>query len=117
MVDFDKAFFDIDVRGAIFAHRAQLHEMVVRREFFYSIEDVERPYDVVCLRENGVLAVNHRIRRRTLFSKVYDCLRLKYAKDGGNCFVVHRVANVELNLPSRNLFPRCDTLMEGVDGG
>src|SRR5438067_10017997 len=111
MMDFDKALFDVDIRGAIFAHGTQFYEMTVRYEFLYGVQDVKRANDIVCLCENGVPTVNHRVRGGTLFGKVDHSLRLKRLKDGGNCLVVHCIANIELDLSSGKFFPRLDAFM------
>src|SRR5438270_13589014 len=89
--------------------------MAVGRKFFYGIQNVECPNDVVCLCENGVLAVNHRIWRGTLFGKVYDCFGLNVSKDSGKDFIVHCVTDVDLDLPSRDFFPYRNPFMKRLD--
>ena len=46
-------------------------------EFAKREEEVQRADDVVYLGEDRVLAVNHGIRRRTLFGKMHDRLGLE----------------------------------------
>src|SRR5439155_13730549 len=110
-----KALFDVDIWGAVFAHRAQFHKMAVGRKFFDGIQNVERNNVIVCLRDNGVLAVNHGIWRGTLFGKVYDRFGLNVSKDSGKHFIVHRITDVYLDLPSRDFFPSCDPFMKRLD--
>src|SRR6266487_3775013 len=93
MVNFNKSLFDIYVWSAVLAHRAQFHKMAVGREFFYRIQNVECPNDIIYLCENGMLAINHGVRSRALFGKMYDCLRLNVSKDGGKRLVIHHIAN------------------------
>src|SRR6266567_7897499 len=116
MMDLDKALFNIDIGCAIFAHGTQFHQMTVRRKFLHGVQDVKRANDIVCLCENSVPTVNHRVRGGTLFGKVDYSLRLKRLKDCGNCLIVHCIANIELDLSSGNFFPRLDAFMKGGDG-
>ncbi len=69
--DLDIAFLDIDVRRPVFAHRSELHQMAIGRQFAQREQQVHRADHVIHLRRNRVLAVDHRIRRRTLLGEMH----------------------------------------------
>lgn len=117
MVNFDKAFFDIDIGGAVFAHGAELDKVAGGGKFFDGIEDVERADDVVSLGEDGVLAVDHGIGRGTLLGEVDDGLRLEVTEDGGQRVIIRGIANAKLHLPAGDVAPRRHALMQRIDGG
>jgi len=81
VVDLDVPFLDIDVRGAVFSHGAQLDEVTLGHDFPNREEQIQRPHDVVDLRENRVLAIDHRVRRGALLGEVDDGVRLHPLED------------------------------------
>ena len=55
VVDGDEAFFDVDIRGAVFAHRAKFYDVTIRSQFADGEEQIQSTDDVIHLREYGVL--------------------------------------------------------------
>ena len=65
---------------AVLTHGAELHQVRIGRECLDREQHVERVHDVVRLREDRVLAVLHRVRRRRHLAVVHDRLRSELAE-------------------------------------
>jgi len=116
VLDLEEALFDVNVGRAVFAHRAQLDEMAVRRAFAQRPEDVECPRQVVDLREHGAVVVDHGIRRGGLLAVVDDGFRTEGFKDVLHGGVVTQVADVEVDRAARCLFPHLHAVVQRGDG-
>ena len=114
--DGDVSFFDIDIRRSIFSHGSQLDKMAVRREFLHGEEHVDGSRDIIFLREDGALSVHHAVRRRALFSKVHDCLRLEAHECVAEELVVTDVADGERDFAAGEFMPPPDAVVYGRDG-
>ena len=79
--------------------------MAIRLELAQSVQEIQRANHVVHLREDGVLAVDHRVRGGALFGKVYDRLRPKSRDGGGEKIVIRHIAYEKLNLLPGELLP------------
>ena len=85
------------------------------------VQEVERPHDVVHLGVDGVLAVDHRVRRAALLREVDDRLGFERTDRLVEERVVVQVADEGLNGVPADLFPRRHTTVhltdrdEGVD--
>jgi hypothetical protein len=77
VLDGDVSLFDIDIGRAVFAHGAELDQVAVGLEFAQGEEQIQRAHDIVHLGADGVVAIDHRIRRGALFGEVNHGLRLK----------------------------------------
>jgi hypothetical protein len=55
VLDLDEALFDVDVRRAVFAHRAELDEVAIGLQLAHGEEQVQRADDVVHLRNTACL--------------------------------------------------------------
>src|SRR6202022_3099261 len=64
--DREKALFVVDIGGPVLAHGAQLDEVGPRRVIAEAEEEVERPEQIIDLRERGVLELEHREGRTSL---------------------------------------------------
>ena len=95
VLDRDEAFFDVDVRRAVLAHRAELHQVRVRRVLVQRPQHVEVADGVVEVRAHGVLAVDHRERRAALLAEVHDRGRTRVAHDAAQRGVVGHVDVLE----------------------
>ena len=110
MFDRDVTFFDIDVGRAVFAHRAQLDQVTVRQKFAKREQHVQRADDVIHLRENCVLPIDHRIGSRALLREVHHCFRLERFERGSQKIVVGDVANENLDGLARQVLPHADAI-------
>jgi hypothetical protein len=108
--DLDKALFDIDVRGPVLPHGAELNEMRLRAEFLHCVEQVQRTDHVVGLGENGMLAVDHRIRGAALLAEMNDRIGSEPGHDVRQEIIVLDVSNVDFDLATGQPFPQCDAL-------
>src|SRR5262245_57107765 len=93
MLNGDVAFLDVDIRRAVFTHRPQLDQVTIGQEFTDGKQYVQRADDVVYLRKNGVLPVDHGVRSGALLCEVYDGFRLERLERGGEKIVVGYVAD------------------------
>jgi hypothetical protein len=117
VLDLDVALFDVDVRRAVLAHRAQLDQVGVRGEFVHRPQQLERADHVALLRDDAVVDVLHRPRRARLLAVVDDRLRPELAHHIGDERVLGDVADVLLDGLARHLFPGVDPLVERGDRG
>ncbi len=111
----DVAFFDIDIRGAVFAHGAELNEMAVGPQFFEREQEIQGSDDVVDLRKYRMFAVDHRIGRRPLLGIMNHCIRLEIFDDAGKKFVVVYIADEKPDGFARKFMPDAQTVGEGLD--
>src|SRR5262249_41560041 len=70
VLDLDPALLDVDVRRAVSAHGAELDQVDAGIDLGDRVEHVHRADDVVDLGIDGVLAVDHRVRRGPLLGVV-----------------------------------------------
>ena len=115
VVDLDESFFDVDVRRSVLAHRPELHEMSVRRDVPHRVEDVQRPFDVVALGEDRVLARDHRVRRTRLLAVMNDGIGAEALEEVVHEVGIGQVSDEGLDRPSRDLGPRFGALLKGLD--
>ena len=108
MLDVEPAFLDVDVGRAVFAHRAELHQMDGRVDLGDRVEQIEGADHVVVLGIGGVPAVDHRIRRGPLLGEVDDRLRREFANRTGQESGVQEIAFVTSDPLARDLFPGFD---------
>ena len=114
--DGDVPLFDVDVGSAILSHGTQLHEMTVGCKLFNGIEHVDSSNHVVVLSEHGAASIDHRIRRRSLLSKVHDRFGLEGLEGLGEEVEIAYVTHHEVDVISRDVCPRFYTLMNRRDG-
>ena len=79
VLDLEPAFLDVDVGGAVLAHRPQLDQVDARVRLRDRVQHVEVADHVVGLRVDGVLPVDHRVRRGPLLAEVDDGVGLELA--------------------------------------
>ena len=115
--DGDVTFFDVDIRGAVFAHRAELDQVALGRVLLDGVHQVDGAHHVVGLREHRARAVHHGVRRRPLLTEVHRRRGLKRLERGGEELVIADVPDEELNLVPRNLLPLAHALVDALDGG
>src|SRR5260370_39527546 len=111
------ALFDIDIGRAILAHGSKLDQVAIRLEFTQGKQKVERAHHVVDLRENRMFAVNHGIRRRSLFRKMDRRLRSALFDDGRKKIVVGYVASKTVNGVPGEFMPGFDSFRERTNRG
>ncbi len=78
-------------------------------------EEVQRSDDIVDLRKYGVLAVDHRIRRRPLLGEVNHRIRLEGLDHAGQEIVVVHVADKQLDGLSGEFLPDTQPVRQGLD--
>ena len=110
VVDLDVALFDVDVRRAVLAHRAELHEVRVGREVAHRVDHVQRVHDVVRLGEDRVLAVLHGVGRARHLAVVHDRLGPELAEERLGHRPVGEVALGEADLVAGDVLPGGDAL-------
>ncbi len=115
VLDLDPAFFDVDVRRAVRAHRPELDQVDVRIDLGDRVQHVQRADDVVDLGVDGVLAVDHRVRRGPLLGEVHDRVRAEVADHVVGEVGVGQVADVAADLLPGQLVPGPDPGLEGLD--
>src|ERR1700722_17767248 len=59
MFDGDIAFFDVDIRSAVFTHRSKLNQVTIRLKFAEREEQIQCSHEVIGLREHRVAQVDH----------------------------------------------------------
>ena len=94
VLDGDIAFFDIDIRRAVFAHGSQFDQVALRPRFAQSKQQVERADYVVDLGEDGVVAVDHRIRGGTLLGEMHHRVRLNLIDGRGEKLEIGNIAGI-----------------------
>src|SRR5260370_42546143 len=77
VLNFNKAFFDVNVGGSILAHGSELHQMAVEPEFFHGPQHIESSADIVHLGKQAAVVVNHEITRGRLLGIVHIGVRTK----------------------------------------
>ena len=115
VLDLDEALFDIDVGRPVFAHRAQLYQVALRKALSEEIEHVQRTRDVVLLRVHGMVAVNHGIGRRALLAVVNDHIRLKLPQLAVEEVEVRDVAGCYIDAPAARVVPGPHPLVQRAD--
>src|SRR5580658_5365108 len=70
MFDRDVAFFDVNVRRAVFAHGAKFHEVAIGLQFAQGEKKIQGADYIVDLGVDGVAAVNHRVGGGALFGEM-----------------------------------------------
>src|SRR5712692_4570436 len=95
--DGDVAFFDVEVGRAVLAHSPQFDEVAIREEFADGEKDVQCADDVIDLGEDGVFAVNHRVRSRALFREMNHCFRFEGLERGSEKVVIGNVTDEQLD--------------------
>ena len=104
VLDADVAFFNIDIRRAVFAHGAELHQVAIGPEFLKRKQEVQRSHHIVHLSEHRMFAVDHRIRSGALLGKVNHRIRLEVFDHARQEIVVVDIADKHLDgLPSELL--------------
>src|SRR6516164_2248490 len=96
--DFEEAFRDIDVRGAVFSHGAEFHKMCLRANVTHGVQQIKGRCNVICLHEDRMVHVDHRVGRRRAFAEMHNTLRPKLAENGLDKLVVAKVARPESQL-------------------
>ena len=99
-LNLEKALRDVNVRSAVFAHRAELDQVSVGTDLFHGIHDVERADDVVGLHPRGMFNVHHRIWSRRTLAEMNDCVWLEILET-----LAHKVIILEVALPEIRLDP------------
>src|SRR5581483_8089607 len=113
VLDRDVAFFDIDIRRSVFAHRSQLDQVAIRLEFLQREKQIESAHHIVNLSSDGMFAIDHREGRRALLSEMNHSLRLEILYESGHEFIICEVSRIEFDRTSRGLLPRAQTLGHG----
>ena len=116
VLDPDVAFFDIDIRRAVFAHGAELHQVAIGPKFAERKQQVQRSNHIVHLREHRMLAVDHRIRSGALFGEVNHRIRLEVFDHTGQKIVVVHVADKHLDGFPGELLPDAQPVRQGLNG-
>ena len=117
VLDCDVSLLDVDVRGAVFAHGAELDEVALGGELLDGVAHVDGAHDVVGLGEHRAGAVHHRVRRRALLSEVNARGGIKSGERGGEELVVADVAHEELDALAGDFLPGADALVDALDRG
>ena len=113
--DGQPALFDVDVRGAVLAHRAQLDQVDRRIDLGDGPEQVEGADHVVHLGVDGVSAVQHGVRCGPLLAQVDDGVRLEPTQRAGDELGVGQVAGTGLDQLAGEPSPRVDPFRERGD--
>ena len=108
VVDLEVALFDVDVRRAVLAHRAELHQVTIGGERLDREEHVQRVHHVVRLGEDRVLAVLHGVRRRRHLAVVHDRVRAELLEHGLGHHPVTQVALGDTDLLAGHVLPSGD---------
>ena len=111
----DVAFFDVDIRSAVLAHRTQLDEVAIGLEFAQREQQIERPHDIVDLGENRMFAVDHRIRSRTLFGKMHHSIRFKRLDERRQKVILRHIADKKFDGLARQVLPDVQSLCQRTD--
>ena len=114
--DLDEALFDVDVGRSVLAHRAQLDQMDRRVALGDGVEEVEGADHVVHLGVDGVLAVDHGVRRRPLLGEMHDGFGLEARQRVVDEDGIGQVTDEGLQPESRHLFPDPHPVLELGDG-
>ncbi len=117
VLDLEVALFDVDVGGAVLPHRAQLQEMRAGHDVAYRPQHIERADDVVGLCEDGVLTVDHGVRRRSNLAVVHDRLGLERPHRVLELFVFGDICVERHDLAPGHFTPGSDALVERHDRG
>ena len=80
-------------------------------------EQVQRADNVVHLRADCVLAVDHRIGRGALFSEVNHRLRLEFLDRGGKKVIIGNIADKQLHRLAGELLPCPQPFGKGANRG
>ena len=115
VLDLEKAFRDVQVRSAVLAHRAELHEVCLGRQVAHRVEHVHRALDVVALHPDRVVRVDHRVRRRGAFAQVDDHFRPDLFEQPVHHVLVGQVALNQVRTGPVDGFEGVQTLLEGGD--
>ena len=107
---------DVDVGGAVLAHRAELDEVALGRVLLDGVHRVDAAHDVVGLREHRAGAVHHGVGRRALLPEVHRAGGLERLEGGAEELVVADVAHEELDLVAGDLLPLAHALVDAPDG-
>ena len=105
----DPAFFDIDVRRAVFSHGAQLHDVGLRAEGPDGKYQVGRDIEVVVEGQQGGFAVEHGIRRGGLFGIVDDSVGRKGLKKAFDKGPVGEIADKREDFTTADIMPGGNT--------
>src|ERR1019366_8792076 len=105
-----------DVGRPVLAHGPELDEVDRRVDVHDRVEDVQRVDHVVVLRVDGVLLVDHRVRRGPLLSEVHDRLGAERLDDTVGEVRVHEVAGPAGELLARDLLPDLDPALQLGNG-
>src|SRR6266704_4840407 len=112
MIDRKQAVFTqvnnvVGTLNVLFALREFLPEC---HKFAKREQHVQRADDVIHLRENCVLPIDHRIGSRALLREVHCCFRLERFERGSQKIVVGNVANENLDGLARQVLPHADAI-------
>ena len=113
--DGDVTLFDVDIRGTVLTHGAELDHVALRGELLDGVQDVDGTHDVVRLREHGAGAVHHGVRGRALLTKVNARGRLELLERGGQEFIVADVADEEVDILAADFLPLANALVDTLD--
>jgi hypothetical protein len=116
VLDGDVSLFDIDIGRAVFSHGAEFDQVAVGLEFAQGKEQIQRAHDVVHLGADGVVAIDHRIRRGALFGKVNNGFRLKSLNGRSQKLVVRHIADEQLDRLAGKLVPDFQAVSERANG-
>src|SRR5208282_1084643 len=114
--DGDVAFFDVNVRSAVFAHGAEFDQVAIGLQFAEGEKQIQRADYVVDLGVDGVAAVNHGVGGGALFGEVDDGLGFETLDEVAEEFVVSDVADVGFDGAAGEAVPGAETVGEGPDG-
>src|SRR5580698_3011685 len=114
--DGDVAFFDVDIRSAVFTHGAEFDEVAIGLEFAEGEKKIQRADYVVDLRVDGVAAVDHGVGSGALFGEMDDGFGLEISYEGAEEFVVGDVAYVGFDGAAGEAVPGGEAVGERADG-
>src|SRR5579883_2797417 len=116
VADFDEALFNVDVGCAVLAHGAEFDEVAIGREIAHREQHVQRASHVVRLGENGVIAIDHRVRRAGLFPVMNQRLWLELSNHTLDKGVIGDVADVRLYAPAGHFTPGLEPFVQRPNG-
>ncbi len=115
VLDFDVAFLDVDIRGAVLAHGSEFDQMAVGPQLADREEQIQSADDVVDLSGNRMLAVDHRIRRGPLLGEMDHCVGLTGFDRGSEEVVIGHVADQQLDILAGEIAPGLETFGKRPD--
>ena len=112
----DKALLNVNIRRAVFAHRAELDQPALGNDASDCPQDVQGARDVIHLSERRAIVVNHGVRSGRLFAVVHNCVGPEFIHHSFHDSIIPEVPDKQFDFFAGDLFPCLYAIVQRANG-